>query len=252
MNLLNIAAIVTGGASGLGAATARVLAAAGAKVTVFDQNEALGSAVAEGIGGRFAAVDVTDEDSVMAGLDLAEEVFGAARILVNCAGIGPAGRIVSKGKPHDLSVFRKVLEVNLVGTFNMMRLFAARLVTAEPLAGERGVIINTASIAAFEGQIGQIAYVASKGGIHAMTICAARDLSDSMIRVNTIAPGIFYTPMLMGVSEEFRTSLAAGVPHPKRLGDPTEFAALARFIVQSSYINGETMRIDGALRMAPR
>ena len=253
MDIQGLAAVVTGGASGLGAATARTLAQAGAKVTIFDLNEAAGQALAGEIGGQFARVDVADEASAIAGLDTGEAAHGVARILVNCAGIGPAGKTVSRGQPLDFEAYKQVVSVNLFGTFNCLRLAAARMAGAEPLAGgERGVVVNTASIAAFDGQIGQVAYASSKGGIVGLTLPAARDLADKGIRVVTIAPGLFKTPLLMGLPREVQDSLAATIPFPSRLGEPAEFAALARHIVENPMLNGEVIRCDGALRMAPR
>ncbi len=252
MQLQGLAAVVTGGASGLGAATARRFAGAGMKVTIFDRDAEQGQALAESIGGLFFAVDVTGEEAVANALDAAASAHGVARVLVNCAGIGPAAKTVSRGEPHPYDLFQKVIAVNLVGSFNCIRLFAARLVTADPVGEERGVIINTASVAAFDGQIGQAAYSASKGGIVGMTLPIARDLADKQVRVMTIAPGLFATPLLMGLPAEVRESLARSVPHPHRLGDPSEYAALAQHIVENPMLNGETIRLDGAIRMAPR
>lgn len=253
MDINGTAAIVTGAASGLGAATAKALADAGAKVTIFDLNEESGVAHAEAIGGHFARVDVSDEQSVIDGIASAREAHGPARILVSCAGIGPASKTVGRRGPHKLSLFKKVIDVNLVGTFNVLRLAAAEMVELEPNdGGERGVIVNTASVAAYDGQMGQAAYSASKGGIVGLTLPVARDLSRFGVRVCTIAPGIFLTPLLMGLPEEVRESLGKSVPFPSRLGDPSEFAALAQHIVENPMLNGETIRLDGALRMAPR
>ncbi len=252
MQLEGLAAVVTGGASGLGAATARRFADAGMKVTIFDRDAERGQALADTIGGLFFALDVTEEEAVAAALDAAASAHGVARVLVNCAGIGPAAKTVSRGEPHPYDLFRKVIAVNLVGSFNCIRLAAARLVAAEPVGEERGVFINTASVAAFDGQIGQAAYAASKGGIVGMTLPIARDLADKQIRVMTIAPGLFATPLLMGLPAEVRESLARSVPHPHRLGDPSEYAALAQHIVENPMLNGETIRLDGAIRMAPR
>lgn len=251
MEIAGIAAVVTGGGSGLGAATARALAAKGAKVTVLDISRESAAAVAAEIGGLALACDVTQEAAGDA-LDAAAAQHGPARVLVNCAGIAPSGRTVGKDGPLPLDAFAKVIGVNLIGSFNMLRLAAARMAVLEPLGEERGVIINTASIAAYEGQVGQVAYASSKGGVVGMTLPAARDLASAAIRVNSIAPGIFMTPMLMTVPEEYRNRLAAGVPFPSRLGDPKEYAALAVHIVENPMINGETIRLDGALRMAPR
>ena len=253
MDIRGMAAIVTGGSSGLGAATAAHLASQGAKVTLFDVNEESGTAHAASIEGQFARVDVTQEADVLAGLAKGREAHGPARILVNCAGIGPGCKTVGRKGPHSLDLFSKVITINLIGTFNCLRLAAAEMVELDPLeGGERGVIINTASIAAYEGQMGQVAYSASKGGIVGMTLPAARDLSRSGVRVCTIAPGIFYTPLLMGLPQEVQDSLGQSVPFPSRLGDPAEFASLAGHIVTNAMLNGETIRLDGALRMPPR
>jgi len=241
-------ALVTGGASGLGLATAQALAARGAQVVIVDLPSSQGEAEAAALGGRFVAGDVTSEADVTHAVDAVEDL----RIVVNCAGIGPSHRVVGRDGPHPLAAFKRVIEVNLVGTFNVLRLGAARMAEAEPVAGERGVIINTASVAAFEGQVGQAAYSASKPGIVGLTIVTARDLATLMIRVCTIAPGTFDTPLLGTLSEEFRQSLAAVVPHPRRLGRPDEFAALALHIVENQMLNGETIRLDGAIRMPPR
>ena len=245
MKLNGLSAIVTGGASGLGFATAQSLIAKGARVTVFDLPTEAGQQAVEAIGATFCAVDVTDETQVKAGLDKA----GEARILVNCAGIAPAARVVGRKGVHPLDLFQKVINVNLVGTFNVLRLFAERAAELPEIDGERGVIINTASVAAFEGQKGQAAYAASKAAIAGMTICLARDLAERQIRVMTIAPGTFLTPMLMGFAPEVHEKLAADIPHPHRLGDPAEYAALAVSIVENPFLNGETIRLDGALRM---
>ena len=253
MELKGQAAIVTGGASGLGAATARALAAAGAKVTVFDINEAGAASVARDIGGVGISCDVASADGAKAGIEKAKAAHGAARILVNCAGVGPAKRIVGRDGPQPLEDFERVIRINLIGTFNMMRLVAADMQTVEPFAdGERGVIVSTASIAAFEGQIGQAAYASSKGGVAALTIPAARELAQFGIRVLAIAPGIFATPMLTALPQETQDSLGASVPFPKRLGRPSEYAALVLHCIHNGYLNGEVIRLDGALRMAPR
>ncbi len=253
MELKGQAAIVTGGASGLGAATARALAAAGAKVAVFDINEAGAASVAKDIGGVGIACDVASSDGAKAGIEKAKAAHGAARILVNCAGIGPAKRIVGRDGPQPLEDFERVIRINLIGTFNMMRLVAADMQTIEPFAdGERGVIVSTASVAAFEGQIGQAAYASSKGGVAALTMPAARELAQFGIRVLAIAPGIFGTPMLTALPQETQESLGASVPFPKRLGRPSEYAALVLHCVHNGYLNGEVIRLDGALRMAPR
>ena len=253
MELKGQAAIVTGGASGLGAATARALAAAGAKVTVFDINEAGAASVARDIGGVGIGCDVASADGAKAGIEKAKAAHGAARILVNCAGVGPAKRIVGRDGPMPLEDFERVIRINLIGTFNMMRLVAADMQTVAPFAdGERGVIVSTASVAAFEGQIGQAAYASSKGGVAALTMPAARELSQFGIRVLAIAPGIFATPMLTALPQETQDSLGASVPFPKRLGRPSEYAALVLHCVHNGYLNGEVIRLDGALRMAPR
>jgi NAD(P)-dependent dehydrogenase (short-subunit alcohol dehydrogenase family) len=253
MDMKGHAAVVTGGASGLGAATADELARAGVKVACLDVNLDGARAVAEKIGGIAVRCDVTDADEAAAALAQARERHGAARILINCAGVGPAMRIVGRDGPMPLSDFTRVININLIGTFNMMRLAAADMQSLGPLAdGERGLILMTASVAAFEGQIGQAAYSASKGGIAALTLPAAREFAQFGIRVNAIAPGIFHTPMLAALPEEAQKSLAAAVPFPKLLGRPEQFAALVRHIIENSYINGEVIRLDGALRMAPR
>jgi NAD(P)-dependent dehydrogenase (short-subunit alcohol dehydrogenase family) len=253
MQIGNIAAIVTGGASGLGGATAAMLAARGAKVTLFDRDAAAGTTHAEAIGGRFAQVDVTDDVAIDAALAEAEAAHGVARILVNCAGVAPAIKTVGKENvPHPLAAFRQAIEVNLVGSFAVTARFAARLAAADAIGEERGVIVNTASVAAYDGQIGQAAYAASKGGVVAMTLPLARDLAQHRIRVMTIAPGIFLTPMLMGLPSAAQESLGTQVPHPSRLGRPEEYAALVETIVTNPMLNGEVIRLDGAIRMAPR
>lgn len=253
MNVMGHAAIVTGGASGLGAATARELAKRGAKVGILDLNAEKGEGVAKEIGGIFAACDVTDEASVTAALETAKSAHGAARILVNCAGIGAAERVVGRDGPADLGRFTKIVTVNLIGTFNATRLFAVDAVEQDPLQdGERGVVVMTASVAAFDGQIGQAAYSASKAGIAGMTLPLARDLSNRGVRVCTVAPGILLTPLIDILSEEILDGLAKGVPFPQRLGTPEEYASLALHICENGYLNGETIRLDGALRMAPR
>ena len=252
MNLSGQAAIVTGGASGLGAETARVLAAAGAKVAVVDVNAEKANAVAAEINGLGIKCDVSDAASAEAAFITAREKHGAARVLINCAGIGPAKRIVGKDGPMPLEDFAKVIRVNLIGTFNMMRLAAADMTKLEPMDGERGVIVSTASVAAFEGQVGQAAYSASKGGVAGLTLPAAREFAQFGIRVMAIAPGIMLTPMLLSLPEEVQQSLGASVPFPKRLGQPSEFAALVRHIVENQYLNGEIIRLDGALRLPPR
>lgn len=253
MNINGLAAIVTGGASGLGGATAQLLAKAGAKVTIFDLNEEAGQAAAKDIGGTFVKVNVADDASVSAGLDAAEAAHGVARILVNCAGIAPAIKTVGReNAPHPLDVYRKTVEVNLIGTFNLISKFAARLAGADAIGEERGVIVNTASVAAYDGQIGQAAYASSKGGVVAMTLPIARDLAQHKIRVMTIAPGIFLTPMLMGLPQAAQDSLGTQVPHPSRLGKPDEYAQLVESIIANPMLNGEVIRLDGAIRMAPK
>lgn len=249
------AAVVTGGASGLGEATVRKLVERGAKVVIADRDEARGNALAQALGdaARFAKTDVTSELEVQSALSLAA-TLGTLRVAISCAGIGWAQRTVNKeGAPHDLNVFNTVIGVNLVGTFNVLRLAAAAMARNAPLAdGERGVVINTASIAAYDGQIGQIAYAASKAGVVGMTLPAARDLSKAGIRVLTIAPGTFQTPMMAMLPEEQRQALAAGIPFPPRLGLPEDFARLALHMLENVYLNGETIRLDGALRMPPK
>src|SRR5450631_2876683 len=253
MQINGNSAVVTGGASGLGAATARLLVEHGAKVAIFDLNEKSGLALAAEIGAMFVKVDVSNAGSVGEALRAASSTQGIARILVNCAGIGGAAKTVDRhGLPFPLDSFRKVIEINLIGTFNVISQFAALLVPADKQGEERGVIINTASVAAFDGQIGQAAYSASKGGIVGMTLPIARDLAAHAIRVVTIAPGLFHTPLLAGLPDEAIASLGAQVPHPSRLGDPAEYAALARHIVENPMLNGETIRLDGAIRMSPR
>jgi len=247
--------VITGGGSGLGLATAKVLAASGANVVLLDVNEKAGAAAAESIGRQaiFARADVTDPDSVAAALRAAKEKFGALHGAINCAGIGAAQKTISKQGPHDLAAFQRILTVNLVGTFNVIRLAAAAMAEREvPEGEERGVIINTASVAAFDGQIGQAAYSASKGGIVGMTLPIARDLASYGIRVVTIAPGIFDTPLLAGLPEPARISLGKQVPFPSRLGKPEEYGMLARAIVENPMLNGEVIRLDGAMRMGPR
>ncbi len=248
------AAVVTGGASGLGAAAAGALAAAGMRVVVFDLNAEAGEARAAALDGRFVRVDVADADSVAEGLDAAEAAFGVPRVVVNCAGIAPAAKTVSRGAAHDPKLFETVLRVNLLGSFLCASQAAARMAAAEPLGpdGARGVIVNTASVAAYEGQVGQVAYAASKGGIVGMTLPMARDLADRGVRVCAIAPGLFLTPLLEGLPQEVQESLGRQVPFPPRLGAPSEFGALVRHIVENPMLNGEVIRLDGAIRMAPR
>ncbi len=253
MNLAGVAAIVTGGGSGLGRATAESFAAKGARVAVLDRNAEAAEAVAKAIGGFAAPCDVADAASAEAALAKAEAAHGPARVLVNCAGVAASKRAVGRDGPQPLGEFETVIRVNLVGTFNMIRLAAAAMAKLAPLqGGERGVIISTASVAAYEGQIGQAAYSASKGGVVAMTLPIARELAQFGIRVNAIAPGLFLTPMMLGLSQAAQDSLGRSVPYPARLGEPSEYAALAAHIVENAYLNGETIRIDGALRMQPR
>ncbi len=252
MQLKDVAVFITGGGSGLGAATARAMAAKGAKVAVFDRAAENAEKVAAEVKGIATVGDVTSEADVKAALAKASAAHGTARVLMNCAGIGGSQRIVGKQGVYPLDKFTNVIMVNLIGSFNCLRLFSEQLVTQDAIGEERGVIINTASVAAYEGQIGQIAYAASKGGVVGMTLPAARDLSSQKIRVNTIAPGLFLTPLLMGLNEEARASLGAQVPHPARLGDASEYGNLAVHIVENPMLNGETIRLDGAIRMAPR
>ncbi|NEK22609.1 SDR family NAD(P)-dependent oxidoreductase [Sulfitobacter sp. JBTF-M27] len=247
-------AIVTGGASGLGAATAEALAKAGLKVAVFDLNAEAGEAIAAELGGSFHSVDVSDAASVKAAMDAVVDGMGVPRVLVNCAGIGPASKTVSRGEPHDPGMFSKVIGINLIGSFICASEAAARMVAAEPMApdGARGVIVNTASVAAYEGQVGQVAYAASKGGIVGMTLPMARDLADKGVRVCTIAPGLFLTPLLEGLPQDVQDSLGKQVPFPSRLGHPAEYGKLVCHIVDNPMLNGEVIRLDGAIRMAPR
>ncbi|WP_170370612.1 3-hydroxyacyl-CoA dehydrogenase [Ruegeria arenilitoris] len=250
MQLSTTAAVITGGASGLGEATARYFAENGAQVTILDRDAERGTQVATEIGGHFAQTDVTDENSVAAAIALAIEKMGKITACVNCAGIAYGIKTVGKDGPHPLDAFQRTIDINLVGTFNVSRLAAAEMAKNAPESdGARGVIINTASIAAFDGQKGQAAYAASKGGVVGMTLPMARDLASTGIRVMTIAPGIFMTPMLAGLPEEVQQQLAADVPNPARLGDPREYGRLAGFIVEMGYLNGDVIRIDGALRM---
>lgn len=250
MRIEEAKAIVTGGASGLGAATARALAAAGARVAIFDRDVTRGSALADEIGATFHEVDVTDEASVGEAIAAAKAKMGGLNAAVNCAGIAIAEKTVGRDGPHDLGRFRKVVDINLVGSFNVARLAAAEMAGNAPGdAGERGVIVNTASVAAFDGQKGQAAYAASKAGIAGMTLPLARDLAGQGVRCCAIAPGVFLTPMLEGLGEEVQAGLAADVTFPKRLGRPEEFASLVRFILECGYLNGEVIRLDGALRM---
>lgn len=244
-------AVVTGGASGLGGAVAEMLAGAGAHVTIFDMNEEVGTAKATALNGAFRKVDVSDAAQVA---EAFAAVGGPLHVLVNCAGIAPAAKTVSRGEPHDPAMFAKVIGVNLVGSFYCASQAAAVMAANDPVTpdGERGVIVNTASVAAFDGQVGQAAYAASKAGVAGLTLPMARDLSQSGIRVVSIAPGIFKTPMLEGLPQEVQDSLGAQVPFPSRLGEPSEFAGLARHIIENGMLNGEVIRLDGAIRMAPR
>jgi 3-hydroxyacyl-CoA dehydrogenase/3-hydroxy-2-methylbutyryl-CoA dehydrogenase len=254
MRIEGSSAVVFGGASGLGGASARELASRGASVVIADVNEEAGSALASEIDARFVRCDVTDSDAVQAAVAEAAALPGGLRIGLNCAGIGWAERVAHKRGPHALEPFETVIRVNLIGTFNALRHEAAAMSSLDPVgaSGERGVCVNTASIAAFDGQIGQIAYSASKGGVVGLTLPAARDLSGVGVRVNTIAPGLFDTPLLAGLPEETRQALGAQVPHPPRLGRPEEYAALACHVAENPMLNGETIRLDGALRMPPR
>jgi len=253
MQVKNSVFLVTGGASGLGAATARMAAEGGGKVVIADLQAEPGEKLARELNGRFVRCDVTSEADAQATVDTAVREFGGLHVLVNCAGIGTAERTIGKDKPHDLAHFVRVITINLIGTFNMIRLAAFAMAKGVPnAAGERGVIVNTASVAAFDGQIGQAAYSASKGGVVGMTLPIARDLSRNGIRVCTIAPGIFATPMLMAMPKEVQESLARQVPFPPRLGRPSEYAQLALHIVENEMLNGETIRLDGAIRMAPK
>jgi|TARA_R110002072_G_scaffold183851_3_gene340095 NAD(P)-dependent dehydrogenase (short-subunit alcohol dehydrogenase family) len=254
-----ISAVVTGGASGLGEATARALAADGVKIAIFDMNEEKGEAVAKELGGVFCNVNVTDEATVDAGFEKARAAVGQERILINCAGTGNAIKTASRNKEtgeikhFPLDAFNLIIQINLVGTFRCIAKSAAGMMTLDPLdGGERGAIVNTASVAAEDGQIGQAAYSASKGGVVGMTLPIARDLSREGIRVNTILPGIFNTPLLAAAPEQVKQALGMQVPYPPRLGDPDEYAALAKLMVTNSYMNGEDVRLDGAIRMAPR
>jgi len=253
MQIKNSVFLVTGGASGLGAATARMAAENGAKVVIADMQAELGEKFAKEIGGRFAKCDVTSEADGKAAVALALKDLGGLHVLVNCAGIAVAEKTIGKEGPHSLASFTRCITVNLIGTFNMIRLASDAMAKAVPnAAGERGVIINTASVAAYDGQIGQAAYSASKGGVVGMTLPVARDLSRNGIRVCTIAPGIFETPMLLGLPKEAQDSLGKQVPFPSRLGRPVEYAQLARSIIENEMLNGEVIRLDGAIRMAPR
>ncbi|MCB1398023.1 MAG: SDR family NAD(P)-dependent oxidoreductase [Rhodobacter sp.] len=253
MEINGTSALVTGGASGLGEATARMLAAQGAKVAILDRTPDRAQTVAAEIGGIALSGDVTSESDVTAAIAAATAAHGTPRIVVNCAGIGTAGRVLGRDGPLPLDAFQRTISVNLVGTFNVLRLAAAAMAEAEPLAdGERGVVINTASVAAFDGQIGQAAYAASKGGIVAMSLPVARELARVGVRVNVIAPGIFLTPLLYGLPEEAQKALAADIPFPARLGDPAEFAETVCFMARNRYVNGECLRLDGATRLKAR
>jgi len=255
MQVRNHIFLITGGASGLGAATARLLVSEGASAVIADTNRAAGEALAVELGAnsRFALTDVTSEHDAQAAVDLALGAFGHLHALVNCAGIAPSEKVVGREGPHRLDTFAKTVNINLVGTFNMIRLAATAIANEAPGPdGERGAIINSASIAAFEGQIGQVAYAASKGGVVALTLPIARELARFGIRVVTIAPGVFETPMVAGFSPEVQEALGKSVPFPARLGQPAEFAALVKHICENTMLNGETIRLDGALRMAPR
>ncbi|MFI7493865.1 SDR family NAD(P)-dependent oxidoreductase [Kocuria sp. M4R2S49] len=252
MDVTDTSALVTGAASGLGAATAAMLAGRGVRVFAVDLPAAIEKAPdVDGV--TYLAADVTDPDQVRAAVTAAADA-GPLRTVVNCAGIGPSARVLGKQGVHDLGLFETVLRVNLLGTFTVLALAAERIAATDPLDddGQRGLVVNTASVAAFEGQVGQAAYAASKGGVHSLGITAARDLASAGIRVNTIAPGVIETPMLAAVSDEFRAGLAAGVPFPRRLGRPGEFAQLVATFLDNDYLNGATVRMDGALRMAPR
>jgi NAD(P)-dependent dehydrogenase (short-subunit alcohol dehydrogenase family) len=251
MRIDGSSAVVTGGASGLGLATATELAKAGAHVVLLDLPNSPGTERAQELGGTFVPADVTDEDSVQKAVDTAAEA-APLRIAVNCAGIATAERVIGKQGVMPLDHFARIVQVNLIGTFNVIRIAAAKMLDNDPVDGDRGVIVNTASVAAFDGQIGQAAYSASKGGVVGMTLPISRDLADKYIRVCTIAPGIMDTPMLAGLPEPARESLGKQVPHPARLGGPAEYAALVRHIVENGYLNAETIRLDGGIRMAPR
>ncbi|MDG4560212.1 MAG: 3-hydroxyacyl-CoA dehydrogenase [Candidatus Competibacter sp.] len=255
MNIDDQVFLVTGGASGLGAATARMLVASGSRVAIADMNREAGEALATELGptARFILTDVADEASGRTAVDTVTSAFGALHGLVNCAGIAPAEKVLGKAEPPKLTTFAKVMQINLIGAFNMIRQAATTMARNAPnAAGERGVIVNTASVAAFEGQIGQAAYAASKGGMIAMTLPIARELSRQGIRVMTIAPGIMETPMLLGMPQEVRDSLGKMVPFPSRLGQPAEFAGLVRHILENTYLNGEVIRLDGAIRMGAK
>ncbi len=254
----NITAVITGGASGLGAATARQLASHGVKVALFDLNEEKGEALAKELGGVFCLVDVTNDDSVDAGFEKSRAAVGQERILINCAGTGNAIKTVSRDKEtgeishFPMDAFNLIIQINLVGTFRCIAKSAAGMATLDPIDGERGAIVNTASVAAEDGQIGQASYSASKGGVVGMTLPIARDLARELIRINTILPGIFDTPLMQGAPEQVKQALGAQVPNPSRLGSPEEYASLALEMCRNAYFNGEDVRLDGAIRMAPR
>ena len=255
MDPRNSTFLITGGASGLGAATAQMAVAAGANVVLADLNADLGNAFAVELGARarFVRCDVSNDESAKAAVAFAEKEFGGIQVLVNCAGVGTPEKVLGKDGPHDLGRFSRIIGINLIGTFNMLHLAAAVMSRGTPnAAGERGVVVNTASVAAFDGQVGQAAYSASKGGVVALTLPVARELARSGIRVMTIAPGLFETPLMQGLPDAAKTSLAAQVPFPPRLGRPSEYAQLVRQIVENEMLNGETIRLDGAIRMAPR
>lgn len=252
MKLVDASSLVTGGASGLGLATARALAAAGSRVVIADLPSSQGKDVAAELDGEFVPADVTDADALSAAV-AATEAAGPFRALVHCSGIGSLTRVVDRnGEPGSMADFERVVRVNLFGSFNALRLGAAAMARTEPIDGERGAIVLTASVAAFEGQIGQMAYSASKGGVVSMTLCAARDLASRLIRVNTLAPGLFDTPLFATLTDEVRQALGDSVPHPRRLGDPAEYAQMVLSLLQNPMVNGETLRLDGAIRMPPR
>ena len=252
MQLKDVAVLITGGGSGLGAATARAMAAKGARIGVIDQSKENAEKVAAEVKGVALHADVTDEDGIKAAIAKAEAAHGIARVLMNCAGIGGSQRIVGRDGVYPLEKFARIINVNLIGTFNCLRLFAERLVTAEPVGEERGVIINTASVAAYEGQIGQIAYSASKGGVVGLTLPAARDLARSGIRVLAVAPGLVATPMMLNLPPDIQKALGESVPFPQRLAEAREFSRLVAHMVENVMLNGEVVRFDGALRLAPK
>jgi NAD(P)-dependent dehydrogenase (short-subunit alcohol dehydrogenase family) len=252
MDIARTTTLITGGASGLGLATAQRLTAAGGAVVILDLPQSAGKDVAADLGAVFAPGDVTDPDDVTAALDSAAQLDRPLRVVVNCAGIGPPSKVVGRDGPYPLDLFRKIVEINLIGTFNVIRLAAERILASDVDGEERGVVVNTASVAAFDGQVGQAGYSASKGGIVGMTLPIARELSERQIRVVTIAPGLFETPLLASLPEAAKASLGKQVPHPSRLGRPEEYAALVTHIVENPMLNGETIRLDGSIRMAPR